>query len=352
MQRRTFLTGAGVAAAAANVAYSARAAPPPEPIIDPDRPIIDPHHHLWDKPGRHYMFPELLADLASGHNITQTVFLECGSMYRAGGPEALQSLGETEFANGVAAMSDSGGYGKTRVAAGIVSYVDLRLGDGARAVLERHVAAAGGRCKGVRNRLDWDPNPLFGRAYDPTKQGVMVSDAFRKGFAALKPLGLSYDALCLHPQLPDVIDLARRFPDTPIILNHMGAPVRVGPYATHPDETYRAWRASLAELARSPNVLVKLGGIGMNTFGSPSFNRQPPSDSATMAAEAKPFIDACIEIFGPSRCMFESDYPVDNAMGAYSAIWNVLKRVAAPYSETEKTAMFSDVAARAYRLSA
>ncbi|CAA9543489.1 MAG: Purine/pyrimidine phosphoribosyl transferase, partial [uncultured Thermomicrobiales bacterium] len=119
---------------------TAQTAPPPSPvrqawldrlreeIIEPALPIVDPHHHLWDRPGWRYLLDELLADLNSGHTIVATVFLQCRAMHRADGPEALRPVGETEFVNGVAAMSASGGYGLTRVCAGIVGPADLRLG--------------------------------------------------------------------------------------------------------------------------------------------------------------------------------------------------------------------------------
>src|SRR5947209_11524161 len=92
----------------------------PEPILDPELPIVDPHHHLWVRDGHRYLLDELLADLGTGHNIIATVFLECRSMYRAGGPPEFRPVAETEFVAGIGAMRDSGNYGTTRVAAGIV----------------------------------------------------------------------------------------------------------------------------------------------------------------------------------------------------------------------------------------
>src|ERR1700704_3013777 len=98
-----------------------------EPIIEPELPIVDPHHHLWDRGGWRYMIDDLLADTGSGHNIVATVYVQARSMYRAAGPAEMRPVGETEFANGVAAMSASGVYGATRACAAIVSYVDITL---------------------------------------------------------------------------------------------------------------------------------------------------------------------------------------------------------------------------------
>ena len=132
----------------------------PEPIIEPELPIVDPHHHLWLRGGHRYLLDELLADIDTGHNVVATVFLECHSMYRADGPPELRSLGETEFVAGIAAMSESGNYGNTSVAAGIVGNVDLTLGDRAEPVLLAHIRAGGGRFRGVRHSAGYDADPV------------------------------------------------------------------------------------------------------------------------------------------------------------------------------------------------
>ena len=320
-----------------------------EPILEPDLPIVDPHHHLWDPPDwdTRYLLDELLADLRSGHTIVATVFLQCWSMHRAGGPEALRPVGETEFVNGIAAMSASGNYGPTQVCAGIVGTADLRLGERVTEVLEAHVRAGGGRFRGIRHSVAYDA--VLG-ASATVPPGLLRDAAYRQGFAQLAPLGLSFDAWLYHPQLPELTALAREFPETPIVLNHIGAPLGVGPYAGRRDEVFATWSASMRELATCQNVHVKLGGMGMGRYGN-GFHEQPsPPSSETLAAVWKPYVTTCVEAFGAARCMFESNFPVDKGAYPYAAYWNACKLLARGASETEKADLFRETAARFYRL--
>ena len=218
-----------------------------EEIIDPPRPLVDPHHHLWDRGGQRYLIEEMTDDIASGHNVIATVYVDCRSMYRAAGPEAFRPVGEVEFANGVAAMSASGGYGKAAVCAGIVSHVNLLLGDGARPVLEAEIAAGNGRFRGIRHSSAWDADPDVAGMYATRPKGLLLDPGFRKGFACLAPLGLSFDAWLFHPQIGELTDLARAFPDTRIVLDHCGGPVGIGRYANRRDEVFPVWKASIQE---------------------------------------------------------------------------------------------------------
>ena len=342
-----------------------------EAILEPDLPIIDPHHHLWDRqpaqiaalpPPRHgfehiirrvprYLLHELLADMKSGHNVIATVFLECGAMYRADGPAEMRCVGETEFVNGVAAMSASGVYGDVRACAGIVGNADLKLGDAVAGVLEAHIAAGGGRFRGIRNSAshDEDPNVLGPLARLPA--GTYRLDAFRAGFARLAPLGLSFDAWMLEPQLPDLIDLAHAFPDTPIVLDHVGTPLGIASYEGRREERFPIWRDNIRDLGKCENVTVKLGGLAMVFPGFPSFMADPPASSEQLAAEWKPYIESCIEAFGAGRCMFESNFPVDIGSCDYATLWNAFKGLAARYSADEKADLFAGTARRFYRLS-
>ncbi len=319
-------------------------------ILEPGLPIVDPHHHLWDRPGWRYLLDELLADLASGHNVTATVFVECRSMYRADGPQALRPVGETEFVNGVAAMSASGLYGPTRVCAGIVGHADLRLGAAVQAVLEVHLHAGGGRFRAIRHIAAWDADRSILNPNNPAPQGLLADKAFREGFGRLAPLGLSFDAWLYHPQIPELTDLARAFPDTPIVLNHVGGPLGLGAYAGRRQEVFAAWRAAVGDLARCPNVAVKLGGLGMRIcdFGFEQ-GSQPPS-SETLAAAWRPYVETCVEAFGTRRCMFESNFPVDKGSYPYAAYWNACKRLTGGASAGEKADLFRRTAARVYRI--
>jgi predicted TIM-barrel fold metal-dependent hydrolase len=321
-----------------------------EEVIDPARQIVDPHHHLWDRGGQRYLIEEMVADIGSGHNITATVYVEARSMYRAGGPEALRPVGEVEFVNGVAAMSASGGYGSAAICAGIVGHANLLLGDGARAVLEAEIAAGQGRFRGIRHSSAWDADPDVGHMYTARPKGLLLDPTFRKGFACLAPLGLSFDAWLFHPQISDLVDLARAFPDTKIVLDHCGGPVGLGRFAGRREETFAVWKASIQDIAGCPNVVVKLGGLAMRLLGYDFHERPKPPSSEEAAAAWRPYIETCIEAFGPDRCMFESNFPPDKGQCSYQVIFNAFKRIAAPYSEAEKTALFSKTAADVYGL--
>ena len=342
----------------------------PEAILEPDLPIIDPHHHLWDRtqgntgdlpPPRHgfeamlrmvphYLFDELLADMTRGHNVIGTVYMECGSMYRADAAPAFRPVGETEFVNGVAAMAASGLYGDSRACAGIVGHVDLTIGATARAVLEAHIAAGGGRFRGIRHAASSDTDPAVLGPLGQRPAGLYLDARFREGFAQLAPLGMSFDAWMLEPQLGDLVDLARAFPDTTIVLDHVGTPLGIGVYAGRREERFAGWRANIQALAALPNVFVKLGGLAMVFPGFDSFMAASPASSTQLATEWRPYIDACIQAFGPTRCMFESNFPVDIGSCTYDVLWNTFKVLSQGYSADEKTALFNDTARRVYRL--
>jgi predicted TIM-barrel fold metal-dependent hydrolase len=339
-----------------------------EPVLEPELPIVDPHHHLWDRrpvldsiptsgwgkltrESPRYLLDELLADLNDGHDVRATVYMECGSFYRADGPPESRSVGETEFVNGVAAMSASGVYGDARICEGIVANADLTRGDAVPRVLEAHLAAAGGRLRGVRQIASFDPDPDVLGVVNVAAPGLYASDPFLAGFEWLERLGLSFDAWVVEPQLSDVVMLARRFPGTSIVLDHVGTPLGVASYQERRDERFPIWRESIRRLAELPNVTVKLGGLGMSFCNFPSFLSEPRASSERLAREWRPYLEACIEAFGPGRCMFESNYPADRGAGSYRAIWNAFKRIAAGASDDEKRALFSGTATRIYRLS-
>ncbi|MGE0719362.1 MAG: amidohydrolase [Alphaproteobacteria bacterium] len=319
-----------------------------EPVLEPDLAIVDAHHHVWQRPGYRYLIDELQADLATGHNVEATVFIECRSMYRAGGPEEMKPVGETEFVAGVAAMSASDQFGPARVAAGIVGFADMRLGDRVEPVLEAHMRAAGGRFRGVRHSASWDPDPIIG---SNAAEGHLLTRAdFREGLRRLTKMGLVFDLWVFHTQHDEAIDVVRALPDTTFVLGHCGGPLGYGPYAGRRDEIFATWKAGMAELARAPNVVVKLGGMMMRLAAYDYGTRPTPPDSATLAGLWGPYIETCIELFGPARCLFESNFPVEKMGIGYAALWNAFKRLAAGASADEKRAMFSGTASRVYRL--
>ncbi len=328
----------------------------PEAPLEPDLPICDPHHHLWDRqPGRvapRYLLDEILEDVGAGHNVVSTVFIECGAMFKSDGPEPLRAVGETEFVNGIAAMSASGAYGTARVAAGIIGTVDLRLGDAVAAVLDAQIAAGGGRFRGIRRAAAWDADAAVPPHRTKPGPGLLLRDDFRAGFKHLAPRRLTYEAWCYHRQIPDVTALARAFGDTTIILNHFGGPLGVGPYVGKADEVYAQWRTSITELATCPNVVAKLGGINMEMNGFGWHERSRPPGSQELMEATRRYYEVTIEKFGVGRCMFESNFPVDKASCSYTVLWNSFKRLTSKYSAAEKAQLFHDTAARVYRLSA
>jgi predicted TIM-barrel fold metal-dependent hydrolase len=272
-------------------------------------------------------------------------------MYRADGPELLRSVGETEFVNGIAAMTASGLYGDVRACAGIVGHVDLREGAVVEDALRSHIAAGHGRFRGIRHSASYDDDPMvLGPLAGRTAAGMYLDKKFREGFAVLGKLGLSFDAWLLEPQLPDLIDLARAFPDTTIILDHVGTPLGVGRYAGKREERFEEWKKNIRELAKCGNVSVKLGGLPMPFAGWRKSWHEPQPSSEQLAKEWKPYIETCIEAFGVHRGMFESNFPVDRFGSTYVTLWNAFKRIAKGYSADEKTALFSGTASKVYRV--
>ena len=342
-----------------------------EAILEPELPIIDPHHHLWDlRPlvpsfpeprhdfieaiagASYYTFDELQQDtrggLEGGHNIVGTVFMECGAFYDASRGEEMKSVGEVEFVNGVAAQGASGLYGDYRPCAGIIGHADLTLGDKVDPVIEALLAAGNGRFRGIRHAAAWDADPeVLGPPFH-APEGLYKSDAFRAGFAAYAKHGLTFDAWLLEPQLGDVLDLARSFPDQTIVLDHCGTPLNIASYRGKLHENFDRWRRSIHALAECENVHVKLGGLAMAFCGLPDDGPMKGHSSEHLAGLWRPYIETCIESFGPHRSMFESNYPVDRWGASYEVLWNAFKRLAASHSQDEKEALFAGTAARVY----
>lgn len=327
-----------------------------EATLEPELPICDPHHHLWDKRDvpqwrdERYLLDEILADTNCGHNIVSTVYIECASMYRADGPPEMRPVGETEFVNGIAAMSASGQYGSTRIAAGIVGFADLTLGERVRPVLEAHIAAGGGRFRGIRHSCSWHASPDIRNSLSNAPPDLFDHENFRAGFAQLAPLQLTFEAWLYHPQIPKLIALAKAFPDTTIILNHFGGPLGIGPYAGQRDPVFSAWQELTAELARCPNVVAKLGGLQMDINGFGWHKHHAPPTSDVLAEATAPYHQHFLEQFGIDRCLFESNFPVDNLSCSYNILWNSFKRIANRYTGAQKAALFHDNAQRIYRL--
>ena len=318
-----------------------------EAVLDPDLPICDAHHHLWDRPGDRYVLEDLRADTGAGHRVETTVFVECMAGYLDDGPPQLRPVGETHF---VVEQAEESARTPGAEIAGIVGFADLDLGAAVAEVLEAHVDAGRGRFRGIRHASSWDPSPDVRRAHTRPPPGLLGRPSFRAGFAELGRLGLSFDAWLYHPQLGELVDLARAHPDVTIVLDHLGAPLGVGPYAGRRDEVLADWRSSMAEVAGCPNVVLKLGGIGMPLYGFDWHQRAEPPRSEELAAAWRDPIRWCIERFGPDRCMFESNFPVDRVSCSYTVLWNAFQLIAADLSPSERDSLFRGTAEAAYRL--
>ncbi len=318
-----------------------------EEVLEPDLPIIDPHHHLWLRNGYTYLIPELAADLASGHNIVASVFAECHSMYRVGGPDEQRSLGETEFVRGQAAMSASGEFGSTRACDVMFGNVDLTLGTAAAPILEQHIEASGGRFRGVRLSSGWHADAKIGNV--AAHPHLLLDPRVNDAVAIIDRLGLSLDCWLYHPQLDEVAQLADAYPGLTIILNHVGSPILGGPYRGKTDEVFEEWKAAIGRVSQRGNVFVKLGALPIRM---PSYDgdRSLPPDSEEVAAAWRPWLETCIDAFGPARSMYESNFPVQKRWCSYQVCWNAFKRISAGASAAEKTDLFFGAAARAYRI--
>mgnify|MGYP001819470180 FL=1 len=321
-----------------------------EEILEPDLAIIDPHHHLWDRPGNRYLLDDILADTNSGHNIVATVFVQCRAFHKGDGEEAMKPVGETEFVAGVAAMSESGAYGATRLCEGIVGHADLTLGADVERVLEAHQRAGGGRFRGIRHIVAWEADKvLMNPAYSPL-QHQLADETFRDGLKTLGRMGLTFDAWLYHPQIDDLTAAARACPATRIVLDHCGGPLGASSYEGRREEEFPRWAQSIRELATCPNVYVKLGGLGMRINGYGFESAETPPSSELLAATSKPYIVTCIEAFGAERCMFESNFPVDKGSYSYPVFWNTCKRLTKGASAKEKAELFVGTAARFYSI--
>ena len=321
-----------------------------EPVLLPELPIVDAHHHLWDRQTGRYLVDEIRDDVSSGHRIVSTVYVQCRSMMRADGPEAMRPVGEVEFANGVAAMFASGAYGDTRCCEAIVGGADLSLGADVAPVLEAMLDVSGARLRGIRNPLAWHESAAVRSSPVTPPPGRMRDASFRQGVKTLARYGLALDAWVYHTQLDDLYELARSVPEVTVVIDHFGGPLGVGPYAGQPEDVRRAWRAALARLASLPNTRMKLGGAGLTVFGFDFASKARPPSSEELATAWRPCFDTCIELFGATRCMFESNFPVDKGMFSYRVLWNAFKRLAHALSADERAALFSGTAASTYGL--
>ncbi len=320
-----------------------------EAVLEPDLEICDAHHHLWPEGGGRaaYDLEDLWVDTGAGHRVVDTVFIECSAAYLEHGPVSMRPVGETSFVADRAARSADGSGSKI---AAIIGHADLTLGDAVQDVLSAHIEAAGGRFRGVRHSGAWDPSPLIPRSHSNPPPRLYAQPEFRRGLTALGKLGLSFEAWQMHPQLDEVVALARAHPEVTIVVNHLGAPMGIGPYAGRRAEVLEVWRPAMERLVTCPNVVLKLGGIGMARFGAGFETLPQPPNSDQLVGFWGDQLRWCIDRFGPPRCMFESNYPVDAESCSYVVLWNAFKKVSAGYGQVERAQLFAGTAREVYRI--
>jgi predicted TIM-barrel fold metal-dependent hydrolase len=294
-----------------------------------------------------YVLADLWADTGSGHNIKKTVFLDCHSSYREHGPGRMKPVGETEYVASVA--EESAKQEGTATIAAIVSHVNMLLGEAAEEVLLAHEEAGMGLFRGIRHAGPFDAtgtltNPGAGRPCPYPEED------FRTGVKTLGRLGYTYDTWHFFHQNREFLALAQAVPDTTMILNHFGSPLGVGAYAGRQDEIFEQWKDDIAAIAECPNVVAKLGGLAMPDNGFGWDKRENPPISDEFVEAQKRYYLHTIGCFGPERCMFESNFPVDKLSISYHVLWNGLKKMVADFTEEEKDAMFYGTASRVYRV--
>ncbi|OAN75960.1 amidohydrolase [Sulfitobacter sp. EhC04] len=316
-----------------------------ETILEPELPIVDAHHHLFDRPALRYMLEDYLEDATAGHRIVASIYSETLSFVRPNGPEHLRPLGEVEFANGVGAMAASGRYGDIKVCHGMIGHADMRQGDKIADLLDQSMALAPTRFCGVRHITmeHWSEEPYKFMSIRP-EPGLMSHPNFHKAFLHVAERKLVFDAAVFSHQLPEVCALADAFPDTSITLNHLGVAMGLGISAAEKAELYIDWKKQLAQVAERHNITCKVGGLGMPLWGFGFEEWDNPTTYLDLADAWRPYVEVGIELFGPDRCMMESNFPPDGRSGGFVPTWNALKHIARAASDDEKAAMFHKTA--------
>lgn len=318
----------------------------PEAVIEADLPICDAHHHLWDYTNKRYLSQDYIRDITGGHNVVSSVYVDCFSGYRTTGPEALRPVGEVDFVEAQRAQARAAG---ADICQAIVGFADLRLGAAVGEVLDALITASP-RLTGLRYSTAWDASSEIRQAHTRPGPLLLEDPTFLEGFAELQQRNLSFDVWAFHPQMSETIALAKRFPETPIIIDHLGGILGIGPYTDKADEVFDAWRVDIQSLAECPNIHIKLGGMCMPMSGLGWRERDTPPDSSDFIAAHSHYFMHAIEAFGVERCMFESNFPMDRVNISFNSLWNAFKRMTASLSADERASLFHDTAVRVYKI--
>ena len=327
-----------------------------EEIIDPDLKIVDPHHHLWPAPSRsegvppenRYLLKDLWKDTDSGHNLVKTVFVECGQGFFETGLKAMKPVGETKFVCEVAEQAKLS-LSKAQIE-GIVSHADMMLGSSVREVLEAHIEYGKGRFKGIRHGASWDESEEIRNSHSNPIRHIYLDDQFQQGIEQLDLLNLTLDAWNYHSQINELKQLAKAFPNLKIVQNHFGGPLGIGPYKDKKEEVFSVWSEAINELAECKNVYLKIGGLAMPINGWGWHKRSKPATSDELVESHGKYYLHAIKSFGSTRCMFESNFPVDKRSISYPVLWNAFKKISLEFSDEEKDYLFSKTAEEFYSI--
>ena len=319
-----------------------------EEALEPSREICDAHHHLWDYPDSRYLADDYIKDISSGHNITSTVYVECGSKYREEGPDFLRSVGEVDFVIDSVTSFNGNNSSSTRICNAIVGYANLTDKNSTKTLDE--LIDASNLLVGVRHASAWDKNKNIKNAHTHPVEMLFGNSDFKRGFAELEKRNLSFDAWLYHPQIPELTELARNFPNQVIVLDHLGGPVGIGPYAGKRKEIFQSWKKNIRCLAAYPNVFAKLGGLLMSLSGFGLHKRNKPPTSTEIATLTRDYYLFMIDTFGPTRCMFESNFPMDKVSCSYNVLWNSFKKITHALSENDKESLYKKTAQKVYKI--
>lgn len=318
-----------------------------EPILEPDLAVVDPHHHLWDREGERYDLAARRAESRSGHRVLASLYVECLHQYRNHGPEHLLCVGETEW--WVRQVRDGEPALQPRICQGLIARSNLLLGAEVDRVLQAHADAAGPGLRGFRFCAAQDTDPRL-RSHYPCPPDPFAPGAIDQGLQAVARTGLPLDIWVYFHQLPAVASWLTRHPATPIVLNHAGGPIGLGPYAGQRDAVRQQWARHLALFRDMPQVSLKFGGLAMALAGFGWHRRDRPASSQELAQAWQPYFETCLDVFGPGRVMFESNFPVDRAGCSQVTLWNAYKTLSAGLPMPDRVALLQDNARRRYAL--
>ena len=278
--------------------------------------IVDAHHHLWDPKRREYewMSADALAPLRRPYTADDLWEVTDGRVAHTVLVQTVGDVGESVEFLATAAANDG-------LIRGVVGWVDLTAPDVFDQIEELRAGPGGARLVGIRHQVQDEPDPRW-----------LARPEVLRGLRAVGAAGLAYDLLVLVPQLEVATSVVRELPEVRFVLDHLAKPgIAAG--------DWEPWAAGLTGLAALPNVSAKLSGLVT----------EAPWDDWD-AARIAPYSLHALEVFGPDRLMYGSDWPVCTLAASYGDVWDLAGTLLKGLSETERAAVLGDTATRIYRL--